>query len=241
MVLLTDLSEVLITGINGLEYRVADRYYREPEAKIEFAVRFRRRLYELNGQFQELLRGRMTEDEYWQQFLASGDWPLTLEEIKAAFGENLRDIVPGTLQLYQRITQYPDLPGRPESCFIHGTPDIYLVSDHISERKAELEAAHPDVFQLFTDAYWSCDMAALKSDAVLFPWLLRDLCIDPCEALFIDDMHVNVETAARAGIPSVHFRNVCQLEATLRDVYGFQFAPVSHLSPPETQPPVPLT
>lgn len=240
-VILTDLSDVLTNGMVGTEYRLAHRLFTQPGDKVDFVARFLQRREETNDQFMDLMRGRMNEDAYWHLFLASGDWPVSLEEIKAAFAENLRGKIPETLDVYRRITQHPDLPGLPQSCFIQGAPEFYLVSDHIAERVEELKANHPEVFDLVTDVYWSCELGMVKADPECFRHILDDLCVDPSETLFIDDMQVNVAMAAHTGIPSVHFRNAWQLEETLRDTYGFTFAPKSHLSPAKCEPPQPMT
>lgn len=240
MIILTDLSEVMVSGISGLEYRLADRHFTKPSDKADFAVHFMRRRTETNDQFMDLMRGRMNEDAFWHLFLAGGDWPVTLEEVKVAFAENLRDVVPGTLDVYRRITQHPDLPGQPHSCFVQGAPEIYLASDHIAERIPELRESHPDVFALLTDTYWSCEMDLVKGDPDFFPWVLRDLGLDPREALFVDDLHVNVAMAAHCGIPSILFRHANQLEATLREAYGVEFTPAGRLGSPVAPPPVPM-
>lgn len=227
MLLFTDLSEVLTTGLKGLEHRLADRYLKDPVAKADFAEQFLERCRLTNDDFVDVMRGRMREDDYWQLFLASRGWPVTAEQIKTAFSKHLRGTVPATLDLYRRIVQYPDLPGQPGSCFVQGTPEIYVVSDHISERLKELRGNHPDVFELVTDAYWSCELGVVKRDPEFFPRILDDLCVDPGEVLFVDDMLMNVKAAARAGIPGVCFQNANQLEETLRTVYGFEFAPAA--------------
>ncbi len=66
MVILSDLSEVLIRGLWGAEEYLA-KIYGDVAAKA-----FIERSREVNSTFQELLRGKITEDDYWRAFFATG-------------------------------------------------------------------------------------------------------------------------------------------------------------------------
>lgn len=218
MIILSDLSEVMISGIVGTEKIIAARYGKAAGRK------FHERHSEVNHVFCDLLRGKMTENEYWGIFFKEGEWSFGVDEAKAAFGENMTHTIDGTLKLYQRIISYPrSLSG--EFGMASGMPTIYIVSDHIAERINEIKAEHLDVFRIVKDEFWSCDMGLIKSDPGFFPRLLKDGHLKPDEVLFIDDNPINVIAALKSGITGIRFHNAKQLETVLRDTYGFRFAP----------------
>ncbi|MBR3254331.1 hypothetical protein IKF88_01190 [Candidatus Saccharibacteria bacterium] len=218
MVILTDLSDVLIHGLYGADEIIAERYGKN------VAEAFWQRHLETEEDFRELMRGKMSEDDYWQRLLQGDDWPFGIREIEDVFSENLRRDVPDTLQVYQRITSHPrSLLHRHD--ILLGAPEIYIISDHIEERIEEIYQYHPDIFKVAQKTFWSCELGNIKMDEAFFPQLLRvfDMPID--EFIFVDDNAYNTTAASLAGIASIYFKNAKQLEKTLR-AYGFEFAPV---------------
>lgn len=226
MVIFSDLSEVLINGMCGTEEIVAARYGKEV-AKV-FSTRHAELMEE---EFRELLRGNMKENEYWRIFLLEGHLPFGIDEAKEIFSENLKKVVPGTLDVYRRIVSCPKSLHRP-GITIAEKPEIVIVSDHISERIGEIHRYHPDIFELTTREFWSCESGQLKADSQFFEQLLRVLDLKPDEAIFIDDSAYNTTAASLAGITSIFFRNATKLEAELEE-YGFHFAPVGIEEEPE--------
>ena len=219
MVILTDLSDVLIHGLYGVDKILAKHYGKNA------AETFWQRHLETEEDFRELMRGNMSEDDYWRLLLQGNDWPFGIQEIKDIFSENLRRDIPGTLGVYQRIITHPrSLRHRYD--VLLGTPEIYIISDHIEERIEEIYQYHPDIFNVAQKAFWSCELGNIKMDETFFPQLLRvfDMPID--EFIFVDDNAYNTTAASLAGIASIYFKNAKQLEKTL-EAYGFEFAPVA--------------
>ena len=219
MILLTDLSEVLIKGIYGVE-QIFDKRYGS-DASHAFT---RRHLEVEEIAFRNLMRGRMTEDAYWKNF-AKGcrEWHFCVDDLENAISQNIKKTVPGTLDVYKRITSYPDrLP--PSRNIIDGRPEIYLVSDHIKERIEELHGYHPEVFEIISREFWSCESGKLKADDGFFEQLMRVIDVSLKEVIFIDDSEYNTTAASLAGITSIRFTNAEQLESALNE-YGFGFAP----------------
>lgn len=222
MIILTDLSEVLIRGVLGVENRIESLY--DTETAMEFVERWQ----EMQEQFGYLMRGCMTEDKFWEKFLGKAEWPFGVPEIKALLSRHFATKIPGTLELYSCIIGYPNTietkmgkkcgANRKEGC-----PEIWLVSDHIAERKDELEFLHPDVFNLISRQIWSYDEVALKKDPAFFHRFLKKNDLKPDEVIFIDDYPVNVGAATRANIDSLWFRNAWQLKHLLVR-RGFRFA-----------------
>ena len=217
MVILTDLSDVLIHGLYEIEGIFAERYDQNV-ARI-----FGQRHLETREDFNELMRGKMREDEYWYLFMQGYSWPCDIQEIKSTFSENLKKTVPGTLDVYQRIIASPRSFRRMHS-IIEGRPEIHIVSDHIRERFDEIHRYHPDIFDLADKEFWSYEFGHVKKDDSFFPRLLRFLNLPPDEVIFVDDSAYNTTSATLAGITSIYFENAQQLERELGQ-YGFQFAP----------------
>lgn len=217
MIICSDLSDVLIKGIYGFEKIVAARYGEDVAEKCLA------RHLETECYFHELLRGKMTEDEFWHIVLSEGDWPFGIPEIKGIFSKNLRGVIPGTLDVYRRIVAHPCSLVNQHGMALSGRPEIYIVSDHIEERLDEVKSYHPNVFALVSKAFWSCELGMLKRDDDFFPRFLRIIDVPKDEIIFIDDNAFNTTAAAQAGIASIRFENATQLETVMKE-YGFRFA-----------------
>lgn len=217
MIILTDLSDVLIEGLNNTARLVTQHF------GAEAGIKCWRRIKETKTAFYELMRGKMSEADYYRIFFEKGDLPFTAEDISRFFSESFRTVIPGTLKVYQRITAYPELMSSLAS-LKKGMPDIYIVSDHIAERIDEIRDYHPDIFAVIKGQFWSCYLGKLKCDPHFFQDLLRQLGVGPNEVVFIDDNPINTEMAARASIANITFTSPKALEGELRK-FGFVLAP----------------
>lgn len=215
MVILTDLSEVLCRGVYG-----TDRLVRKAYGK-KMSEQFLNRYDEVEAEFIELMRGHLTEDEFWDIFFKEDIWPFGAEATKSWISANFADRMPNALSVYRRIAEYPDYISS-SSTRRKGRPEIWIVSDHIAERKAELEAIHPEIFKLVSKCIWSYDYGLIKRDRGFFHRLLRENKLEPDEAIFIDDQLANIWSAQSAGIEGISFFGPVQLERDLRS-YGFRF------------------
>ena len=222
MIIFSDLSEVLLNGIIGVENFI-DQHYGMAVAK-----QFIERKNETKESFEELLRGCITENHFWDLFFSSGDWPLGVPEIKTIVSLNLAKEIPGTYDVYCNITRYPKSIKSDHSVRsrINGRPEFWLVSDHIAEREQELEHLHPEIFELFSRCIWSFDEVAIKKDPGFFHRLIKHNGLDPDEIIFIDDSMDNITAAAKAGIHPLWVRNSYYMRHVLRR-RGFGFAKTS--------------
>jgi putative hydrolase of the HAD superfamily len=64
---------------------------------------------------------------------------------------------------------------------------------------------------------WSYELGIVKPDAAIYAEAVRRLRIEPAEALFIDNLEINVAGAKDAGLRSIVFRDVDQLSQELRE------------------------
>ena len=217
MIILTDLSDVLIEGLGKTASLVSQRFGGEAGIKCWH------RIQETEEDFNNLMRGKMSEKDYYRIFFKKGDLPFTAKDISRFFSESFRTVVPGTLQVYQRIVAYPEQFSS-LAAMKKGMPDIYIVSDHIAERVEEIKGYHPGIFAVTKGQFWSFDLGRLKRDPHFFQGLLQRLNVGPNEVVFIDDNPINTEMAARAGIANITFTSANALEKKLRE-FGFVLAP----------------
>lgn len=217
MVILTDLSEVLIKGVYGIDEKIEKVYGKE--VGEEFALR--RELKE--DLFCVLMRGKISEDIFWKEVLDSGyDWPFGINEIKEYVSDNIKQVIPGTLDVFEKIIEYPKTTDY-ISEHIAGRPEIWVVSDHIRERREEIEALHPEIFELTAKQCWSFEYGMVKRDVGFFDYLLYSNHLQPNEVIFIDDQISNTHSANRAGISDIMFFNAKWLKRDLR-AHHFRFS-----------------
>lgn len=216
MIIFTDLSEVLIRGVYGMEEIIEERYGKK------VAKKFLRRRRAVNDIFRELLRGHISEEVFWLVLLQDGNWPFDSDELQEILSINLIGVIPDTIDVYQRIIGYPDSISN-DSDLVKGRPEIWLVSDHIAERALEIEYLHQEVFDLTSRWIWSFKYRQIKSDPNFFPELISDYELIPEEIVFVDDLQENLDAAASTGITCIKFENAEQLEADLSEL-GFLFA-----------------
>ncbi|HEY4046819.1 MAG TPA: HAD family phosphatase, partial [Acidobacteriaceae bacterium] len=69
----------------------------------------------------------------------------------------------------------------------------------------------------FDTHVWSYEVGMVKPDPAIYAEAVRRLRIQPAEALFIDNLEINVAGARDAGLRSVVFRDVDQLSQELRE------------------------
>lgn len=66
--------------------------------------------------------------------------------------------------------------------------------------------------------FTSCHLNLRKPDARIYKRVLTDMKVKPSEAVFVDNMLVNVKGARRVGIKSIQFRNYPQLVSDLKKI-----------------------
>ena len=219
MIILTDLSEVLIGGLEETAKIIANRFGDDSSAQCW------ERIQKTKNDFEEVLRGHLEESDYYRIFFAGEHFSFNRNDLEQAFSEAFKVAIPGTLKLYQRIIVCPQSfkEGAEKR---KGMPDVYIASDHIAERKSEIILDHPGIFRVVKEAFWSCDLGAIKSDSGYFPRLLSIIDADADEIVFIDNNPKNIVAAERSGIKSILFTDAVFLEYQLSDL-GFVIGPAT--------------
>jgi len=218
VILLSDFSEVLFHGIQGTENFIAKRY--GSKAGRQFKTRMESA--EMQEWLRELLRGKLDEDLFWEDFIRDcEDLPFSAEDAKQAFRDNMRRPgIDGTFELYKSIKKVAKYIGSDEK--VEGAPEMWIISDHIKECIPDLNVYHQEVFEYAKAMIWSCDFGIIKQDPEFFGVLISKFDFDPSELIFVDDNLKNVEAAREYGIYAIVFENAKQLESDLKKA-GFEF------------------
>ena len=98
-----DLSEVIISGYRGIEEIVLESQYGtfenqkllENEAELDSMRE--------NEFFLNLLRGKLTEEEYLNNVLRNKNWNVSIEQLKVIIRSNLNRPVEGTIEIVKEL------------------------------------------------------------------------------------------------------------------------------------------
>jgi epoxide hydrolase-like predicted phosphatase len=64
----------------------------------------------------------------------------------------------------------------------------------------------------------SAEVGAAKPDAIIYQLTLEALAVEPQQAVFIDDFKINLRAAREIGLLTIHFRDVTDTLAQLKDL-----------------------
>jgi putative hydrolase of the HAD superfamily len=87
-----------------------------------------------------------------------------------------------------------------------GNP-LFILSNLHRASLSRIEADY-DVFDLFDGRVISCEAGVCKPDAAIYRALLERFNLNPLVTVFIDDMQVNLDTAASLGFRTIWFEDV---------------------------------
>ena len=191
-----DLSEVIISGYHGAE-KIIERQY------AILGEEFKKQKLFKNEYFLDLMRGKISEEEYLEELLQGTNWNISVEQLKAAIRQNLNQPVLGTMEIVKELK---------------GKYQLILLSDHTREWMEYIEENNRDL-KIFDKKIFSYDIGAVKSDEQTFKIVLEQAGIVADETLFIDDYEKNVENAEAVGIHGIVFENAEQLRKTLSSEY----------------------
>ena len=195
-----DLSEVIISGYHGIEQLIEQKY------NIP-ALEFKNRKKEtFSSTFYELMRGNLTEEEYWKEFLEETNWNITVEDLKMIIREYLNQPIEGTMEIIKQLK---------------GKYQLILLSDHVKEWMEYIQEKNQDI-KIFDKVILSYKIGSLKCDEQTFKEVLKQTQIVADETLFIDDVDVNIKKAEEVGIHGILFENANQLKEELQQKYHIQ-------------------
>ena len=194
-----DLSEVIISGYHGAE-KIIERQY------AILGEEFKKQKLFKNEYFLDLMRGKISEEEYLEELLQGTNWNISVEQSKAAIRQNLNQPIPGTMEIVKQLKAKEKY-------------QLILLSDHAREWMEYIEEKNKDL-KIFDKKIFSYDIGAVKSDKQTFKTVLEKVAIVADETLFIDDYEKNVKNAEAVGIHGIVFENAEQLSKTLSSEYN---------------------
>lgn len=177
--------------IYGVEKRIAQDYSLN-ERYVDQALK--------NDDFFALLRGEISEEEYFKKVILQEKWDISVEYLKEITRENFHKCIEGTIHILEELKEK--------------NYSLYLLSDHVKEWMDYIYKIY-DFFPLFHKIYFSYELGHLKKEGISFKMVLEDLQLSPKEVLFIDDSIHNIETAKKFGIDGIVFKNAEQLKQEL--------------------------
>ncbi len=166
------------------------------------------------GEPWELLTlGKITEDEYWDDFLKASKISEKLE-VRSEKSEVRSQKLKKELKKKVRSSLYP-LEHTPR--IISLLKDHYklaILSNHSKEWASYMRQKF-DLFKSFDPLIFSCDVGFRKPDPQIYEMALEKLKCDPEECIFIDDKKRNTDAGEKLGIKGIVFENSAKLEKEL--------------------------
>ncbi len=145
--------------------------------------------------FQRLETGKISEEDFYKEFNRCTGLHLSPEEIRNAWNAMLLHFREDSLQFLDELRhKYP----------------IFLLSNtnyiHIGSLEKIFQQKKRDKTfeEYFTRAFYSCEIGLRKPDAECYEWVLNELSIEARKTLFINDSWINIESAQKLGMQTVH-------------------------------------
>jgi putative hydrolase of the HAD superfamily len=149
----------------------------------------------------ELDRGTLGRDEAIARAAKrSGVAPNEIKRLLHAVPPSLV-VFPETVELLRRLKR----KGYPLYCL----SNMHFASIEYLEKNETF-------WEVFDGGVISCRLQLCKPEAGIYKHLLQTYGLDPAQTLFIDDVQVNLDAAAKLGMRSLRFENAAQCERELR-------------------------
>lgn len=148
--------------------------------------------------------GKITEQSFWR-------------EIHDAYGVRQVEVVENLLgkAFAETLAPYPEVLALVKALHRHGIALAVLSNTIEPHAKALREAG---VYDGFDQLFLSHEVGLRKPDPAIYKHVLRELDVQPAEALFIDDDPNNVKAAQALGMQGVIFTSPAQLVADVQSL-----------------------
>lgn len=188
--ILFDISEVCISGLAGVERKLAPIVGRPPSDVLgSFA----------GEDLRQLCRGVLSEDQYIASLLQRSAWVIEPSLVQKHIRANFHWKIAGMKELLGELA---------------GSFDVCLYSDHAREWVAYILDIHPFLASCSQHVF-SYDIGLCKDEPGAFEAALARLGRKAEECLFVDDNGANVQAARTAGVSAVQFFSASVLRAAL--------------------------
>jgi putative hydrolase of the HAD superfamily len=154
-----------------------------------------------NPDWVELDRGALTLGAAIER--AAQRTNISVERMRPLFETAVRSLVPkpDTLELIEAVRA--------------AGHSLFVLSNMDRAALTHLEATY-DIFGRFHGRIVSCEVGACKPEAAIYLRLLETFELDPSATVFIDDLQVNLDAAARHGIRTIRFEGAQSCRASLQ-------------------------
>lgn len=189
--ILFDLSDVLIKGLEGTEYKLAQALNKPVKTVFKGLFDFNYRPFWL---------GDISESEVLRQLIEKNNWPISEESLKTFIYDNFKE-VKGTRKLIKSLKNKYQL---------------ILLSVNPPEWVRYLENNY-SYRSLFDYVYYSYEIKFTKREPEAFQYVLKKHNLDPKETLLIDDSTRNINIAQTLGIIGIKFLSADQMKKELEN------------------------
>ncbi len=166
------------------------------------AAEFNERKSETLDSLFQVMRGHITEDDYWSAMLIDTNWSIGVEQLKDLFRQNVSIPVAGTAEIVRDLKK---------------NHNVFLLSDYAREWTPFILDFHKDL-ELFDQKHFSFESGKLKSDEGAFPAALEKFQISASETIFVDDLATNINAAGSHGIQGILFKDADDLRKQLAEL-----------------------
>lgn len=145
--------------------------------------------------FQKLETGKISEENFYQEFGRFTGLHLSPEETRKAWNAMLLNFREESLQFLDNLSH------RYKIFLLSNTNQIHI--DWFKNKFYETKREKP-FDEYFSRAFYSCDIGLRKPDLECYEWVLNELSVEAGKTLFIDDSQGNIEGAKKAGLQTIH-------------------------------------
>lgn len=117
------------------------------------------------------------------------------------------EVIPDTHEILKELSEH-DVP-------------LYCLSNMPGNKWDSLRARHA-FFELFDGIVISGEVKLIKPDPAIFDHLAQRFQIEPQKSIFIDDHLPNIDSAAKLGFKTHHFKDPAGCRHALRTQFGFE-------------------
>jgi epoxide hydrolase-like predicted phosphatase len=149
-----------------------------------------------------LTLGKITEDEYWDNFLKASKISEKLEVRSEKLKKELKKKVRSSLYPLKHTSRIVGL--------LKDHHKLVILSNHAKEWSEYMKRKF-DLFKSFDSIIFSCDVGFRKPDPQIYEIALEQLQCDAKECVLIDDKKRNTDAAEKLGIKGIVFEQTSKL------------------------------
>ena len=149
----------------------------------------------VNDLFEQLETGKVTPEEFYQNFRAATNSSLSDHQIKTAWNAMLLDFPVERLAWLENI-------GKKYKIFLFSNTNQIHYDAFLEIFRKDTGVQELNTY--FIKAYYSHEMGMRKPYAASFQYILNEQHLLAAETLFIDDTYKNIVGAEEAGLQTIH-------------------------------------